>query len=167
MTITFQGSPQQVSGRFLQPGDVAPDFKLRSKDLEPIILSDFRGKWLILNIFLSVDTPVCASSVKEFSRKLANLGDNNVALLCISADLPFALGRFLSTEKIENIRAASCFQSPLFTRSYGVNLTQGVLKGLAARAVIVIDENGIVKYSQLVKEITEEPNYELALKAIS
>ncbi|WP_066015556.1 thiol peroxidase [Endozoicomonas atrinae] len=162
--VTFQGAPVKVSGKFPQPGSKAPAFSLCAADLNDISLEDFQGKTLVLNIFPSIDTPVCATSVRKFNEKVASL--NNTIVLCVSADLPFATGRFCAAEDIENVKTGSFFRSPGFTEHYGVNIAEGGLRGLAARAVIIIDAQGNVTYSELVPEIAEEPNYELALSAV-
>lgn len=162
--VTFQGAPVKVFGKFPQPGSKAPAFSLCAADLNDLSLEDFQGKTLVLNIFPSIDTPVCATSVRKFNEKVASL--NNTAVLCISADLPFATGRFCAAEGIENVKTGSFFRSPEFTEHYGVQIAEGALRGLAARAVIIINAQGNVAYSELVPEIAEEPNYDLALNAV-
>ncbi|AQS37224.1 thiol peroxidase (atypical 2-Cys peroxiredoxin) [Shewanella psychrophila] len=164
MSITFQGSPVSVSGTLPQTRQIAPNFTLCAADLSDITLESLKGQKVVLNIFLSIDTPVCASSVRTFNEKASAL--DNVTVLCISADLPFATDRFCGAEGIEGVKTASCFRSPSFTEDYGVNLNQGALKGLATRAVLVVNEEGIIVHSELVSEITEEPNYEAAIAAL-
>ncbi|KMV30062.1 thiol peroxidase [Photobacterium swingsii] len=164
MSITFQGNPVSVSGTFPKAGEKAPSFTLCSAELNDFSLESLRGKKVVLNIFPSIDTPVCANSVRIFNEKAVNL--ENVTVLCISADLPFATGRFCGAEGLDNVETASFFRSSSFTEDYGVNLNDGALKGLATRAVVVINEEGTVLYSELVSEITEEANYDLALESL-
>lgn len=161
--VTFQGNPVNVAGTLPQAGGKAADFVLVSVGLEDKKPADFAGKRKILNIFPSVDTGVCAQSVRTFNEKAAALG--NTAVLCISADLPFAQKRFCGAEGIENVEMLSFFRNPEFAENYGVAIRGGALSGLAARAVVVLDENDQVVYSQLVPEITDEPDYEAALAA--
>ena len=163
-TVTFKGNPVDVAGTFLQPGQPAPDFQLTATDLSEKNLADFAGKRKILNIFPSIDTGVCAKSVRTFNEKAAGLG--NVQVLCISADLPFAQARFCGAEGIENVVMLSNFRSD-FAQTYGVKMTSGALAGLNARSVLVLDEQNQVVYSQLVGEIGEEPDYEAALAAVN
>ncbi|OAN13264.1 lipid hydroperoxide peroxidase [Photobacterium jeanii] len=164
MSITFQGNPVSVSGSFLQVGQKAPDFTLCSAELSDFSLESLKGKKAVLNIFPSIDTPVCAMSVRTFNERASSL--DNVTVLCISADLPFATGRFCGAEGLDKVEMASFFRSPSFTEDYGVNLDEGALKGLASRAVIVLNEEGTVLHSELVSEITEEANYEAALASL-
>ncbi|NDV79064.1 thiol peroxidase [Dysgonomonas sp. 511] len=163
-TITFKGSNVNTSGELPAKGSQAPDFSLVKTDLAELALKDLKGKKVILNIFPSLDTGTCAASVRRFNKEAAALGDTVV--LAVSADLPFAAGRFCTTEGIENVHPASVFRSPEFAKNYGVLMTDGPLKGLLARSVVVIDANGKVVYTQLVGEVTEEPDYEGALKAV-
>ncbi|KDN28390.1 thiol peroxidase [Vibrio fortis] len=164
MSITFQGEAVSVSGSFPQAGQAAPNFTLCSAELADITLESMKGQKLVLNIFPSIDTPVCAASVREFHQKLASV--EGVAVLNISADLPFATGRFCTSESIDSVQNLSFFRSPTFTEDYGVNLNEGALKGLATRAVVVVDEEGKVMHSELVSEITEEPNYQAVLEVV-
>ena len=127
-------------------------------------LGDFAGKSVVLNIFPSIDTPTCANSVRAFNERAAALAD--AAVLCVSADLPFAAGRFCGAEGIENVSCASTFRSPDFYDAYGVQIADGPLAGLCARAVVVIDADGNVAHSQLVNPITDEPDYDAALSAL-
>lgn len=163
-TVYFNGTPCHTFGNVPEVGSQAPDFKLVTKDLKEITLADFAGKKLVLNIFPSLDTPVCAASVRTFNKEVAGL--KNVAVVCVSEDLPFAMARFCSVEGIEGVMAASAFRSPEFAQAYGVMITDGVLAGLLARCVLVIDENGKVVYRDLVDEITHEPDYEAAKKVL-
>ncbi|MCC4860871.1 thiol peroxidase [Vibrio splendidus] len=165
MSITFQGNPVAISGLFPKRNQVAPSFTLCDKELNNLTLESLKGKNVLLNIFPSIDTPVCAASVRTFNEKFANL--DNTIVLCISADLPFAMNRFCGAEGIDKVTTASFFRESSFTENYGVNLNEGALEGLAARAVIVIGQDGIVKHSELVSEITTEPNYESALAVLS
>ena len=161
--VTMKGNPVEVSGTFLQAGQTAPDFSLVTGDLSEKSLNDFAGKRKVLNIFPSVDTGVCAASVRKFNEK-ATSWDNTV-VLCICHDLPFAQSRFCGAEGIENAIMLSAFRSN-FAQDYGVAQTSGPLAGLTARAVVVLDENNQVLYSQLVPEITEEPDYDAALAVL-
>ena len=161
--VTLKGNPVEVGGSFLQAGQTAPEFRLVAGDLSEKSLADFAGKRKVLNIFPSVDTGVCAASVRKFNEKAASLA--NTAVLCVSQDLPFAQSRFCGAEGIENVVMLSAFRSP-FAQDYGVTLVGGPLAGLTARAVVVLNENNQVVYSQLVPEITEEPDYEAVLAAL-
>ena len=161
--VTLKGNPVEVGGSFLQAGQAAPEFRLVAGDLSEKSLADFAGKRKVLNIFPSVDTGVCAASVRRFNEKAASLA--NTAVLCVSQDLPFAQSRFCGAEGIENVVMLSAFRSP-FAQDYGVALVGGPLAGLTARAVVVLNENNQVVYSQLVPEITEEPDYEAVLAAL-
>ncbi len=157
-TIYFKGTACKTCGNVPVAGDKAPDFKLTDKDLKEISLSDYKGKRVVLNVFPSLDTPVCATSVRKFNKVASEF--DNTAVLCISMDLPFAMSRFCTLEGIDGVTAASAFRSPEFCKAYGLELVDGPLAGLLARAVIVIDENRNVIYSDLVNEITDEPDYE-------
>lgn len=163
-TVSRQGTAMTVSGKFPEKGDQAKPFSLVAKDLSDKALSDYRGKRKILNIFPSVDTSVCAMSVRAFNQLANNL--NNTIVLCISADLPFAQARFCGAEGLENVVMLSTLRGGQFKEDYGVAISDGPMAGLAARAVIVLDENDNVVYSQLVDEITNEPNYDAALETL-
>lgn len=163
-TVHFQGNPVSVAGSIPKKGDKAPAFTLVSRDLSDVALSQFAGKRKVLNIFPSIDTGVCAASVRKFNQ-LATEMDNTV-VLCISADLPFAQSRFCGAEGLNNVVTLSTLRAADFQTQYGVGITDGALKGLAARAVIMIDENDMVVFSQLVNEITTEPDYAAALEAL-
>ncbi len=163
-TVTRAGKPVFVSGRFPQEGDHAPAFTLVGKDLADVALSDFAGKRKILNIFPSIDTPTCAMSVRQFNAKASALP--NAVVLCISADLPFAQTRFCGAEGLDNVITLSTLRGSEFLENYGVLITSGELAGLAARAVVVIDENDKVIHSQLVGEIKTEPDYASALAVL-
>lgn len=153
-----------VKGNFPQIGDQAKDFTLVKSDLSELALSSLQGKKVILNIFPSLDTAVCAMSVRKFNELAAQM--DNTVVLAISKDLPFAHGRFCTTEGIQNVTGLSAFRNSSFSDDYGVNMTDGPLAGLFARAVVIIDEKGKVKYTELVPEISQEPDYEKALKNI-
>ena len=164
MAVTLGGNPITVMGNFPQPGQTAPDFKLVGKDLKDVGLGDYAGKRKVLNIVPSLDTAVCATSTRKFNEKAAGL--NNTVVCVISADLPFAMGRFCTTEGIQNVVPLSLMRGREFLRNYGVEITSGALAGVSARAVIVLDENNKVLHSELVPEIKTEPNYDAALAAL-
>lgn len=157
-TVYFQGNPVDVYGEMPTVGTQAPEFELTSADLSEVKLNDYKGKRLVLNIFPSLDTDVCAASVRRFNKDAASY--ENTAVLCVSMDLPFAMGRFCSINGIDGVSVASAFRHPEFGQKYGVTIVDGPLKNLLARAVVVIDETGKVIYRQLVDEITNEPDYE-------
>jgi thiol peroxidase len=158
----FKGSPVLVAGEFITAGAEAPAFELVKSDLSPLRLSDLKGKRVVLNIFPSLDTSVCATSVRKFNKLAASLPDTVV----VSKDLPFAHARFCTTEGIENVVPASDFRASGFDGAYGVLMADGPLAGLLARAVVVIDKAGRVVYTELVPEITEEPDYDKAVEAV-
>lgn len=162
--VAFQGQAINLTGQFPQTGTRAPEFTLCGAELNEVTLETLKGKKTVLNIFPSVDTPVCAASVREFNKKVTEV--NDAAVVCISADLPFAMARFCGAEGIENVQSASFFRSPEFAEAYGVKLAEGPLAGLAARAVVVLDEEGRVIHSELVSEITDVPNYDAAMEAL-
>jgi thiol peroxidase len=153
-----------TNGTLPAAGSAAPDFSLSNNDLQNKSLKDYTGKNLVLNIFPSIDTRVCAMSVREFNKRAATLPDTTV--LCISKDLPFAFKRFCGAEGITNVETLSDFRDKSFSKNYGVDMVDGGLAGLMARAVVVIDKQGKVKYTELVPTIGQEPDYEAALKAI-
>ena len=163
-TVKLKGNDITVNGAFLQPQSPAKAFTLTTKDLADATLDTYQGKRKILNIFPSVDTGVCAASVRKFNQLAGAL--NNTVVLCISADLPFAQARFCGAEGLDNVVTLSTFRSPSFADDYGVAIASGPLKGLTARSVVVLDENNNVIYSQLVPEITEEPDYDSALNSL-
>ncbi len=160
----LKGNPVNTIGELPSKGTTAPSFKLVKTDLSEAGPSDFKGKKLLLNIFPSLDTGVCATSVRKFNEKAA--GMNNTVVLAISKDLPFAMGRFCTTEGIKNLTTLSGFRDSNFGKAYGVDMVDGPLAGLYARSVVVIDENGKVVYNELVPEITQEPDYEKAINAL-
>lgn len=160
----FKGIEVNTNGNMPQVGETAPNFTLVKNDLSNLSLSDLKGKRVILNIFPSVDTGVCATSVRRFNQEAAKI--ENSVVLCISKDLPFAQGRFCGAEGIENVVMLSDFRNDDFVNAYGVLLTDGPLSGLLARSVVVVDENGKIAYTQLVGDIVEEPNYDAALAVL-
>lgn len=161
--ITLKGSPVQTVGELPGIGNPAPDFTLVKRDLSEISLADYAGKKLVLNIFPSIDTGVCAASVRVFNSQATKL--ENTTVLCVSMDLPFAHDRFCGAEGIENAETASAFRSN-FGDHYGVTIADGPLAGLLSRAVVVIDETGKVVYTEQVPEIAQEPDYDAALAAL-
>ena len=162
--VTFKGNPVSLSGNLPEVGTQAPDFVLVKGDLSEAKLSDFKGKNVVLNIFPSIDTGVCASSVRRFNKEAASV--DNTVVLGISADLPFASGRFCAAEGIDNVITLSTFRNSKFAQDYGLLMTDGPLKGLLARAVIVLDSQGKVIYKELVPEIAQEPDYNSAINSI-
>ncbi|SBW06217.1 thiol peroxidase [uncultured Dysgonomonas sp.] len=163
-TVTFKNDiTVNTSGQLPAVGSAAPEFALVKNDLSEVSLKDLKGKTVILNIFPSLDTGTCAASVRRFNKEAAALPDT--VILAVSADLPFAAGRFCSAEGIDNVVPASVFRNASFAKDYGVLMLDGPLKGLLARSVVVIDANGKVVYTELVSEITNEPNYQPALAA--
>lgn len=161
----LKGTPVNLSGEMPRVGEMAPGFTLTGKDLEDVNLSDYAGKIVVLNIFPSIDTPVCAMSVRKFNSEIGN--HDNAVVICISADLPFAHARFCGAEGLDHVISASTFRSPEFGDAYGVRISDGPLAGLMARAVVVVDGQGQVAYHQLVTEISEEPDYEPALACLA
>lgn len=163
-TVYFQGNPVPVAGQFPQVGEQAKPFNLVAKDLTDVSLANYAGKRKVLNIFPSIDTGVCAASVRKFNERSGEA--DNTVVLCISSDLPFAQSRFCGAENVNNVITLSSLRGAEFKENYGVAIADGPLKGLTARAVVVLDENDKVIYSELVNEITEEPNYDAALAAL-
>ncbi len=163
-TITLKGNPIETAGDLPNVGSAAPNFTLTRTDLSDVTLMDYSGKKLVLNIFPSLDTPVCANSVRKFNEEAGKRDDTMV--LCISADLPFAHGRFCEAEGIDQVDALSTMRAPNFGDDYGVGITTGPLKGLMSRAVVIIGKNGRIAYTQQVPEIVEEPDYGKALAAL-
>lgn len=162
--ITLGGNPINTSGSLPSVGSKAPDFSLVKEDLSTVTLADFAGSKLVLNIFPSVDTGTCATSVRTFNAKASEL--QNTKVLCISRDLPFAQKRFCGAEGLENVINLSDFKNGNFGKDYGLEIADSVFAGLHSRVVIIIDENGILKYTEQVSEIANEPNYEAALAAL-
>ena len=163
-TITLKGNEIHTAGDIPVVGGKAPDFHLTNGDLQEVSVADFPGTKKLLNIFPSIDTPVCAISTRKFNDYAREHDD--AVMLMISADLPFAQKRFCGDEGLENVHTLSTMRAPAFAKNYGVELVDGPLRGLTARAVVVMDENNTVLYSELVPEIAQEPDYEAALKAL-
>ena len=161
--VTLRGNPIHTSGELPAVGSPAPGFSVVGANLAEVELGEFAGKNVVLNIFPSIDTPTCATSVRQFNERAAGLDDTVV--LCVSADLPFAQNRFCGAEGIENVQTGSTFRSS-FGQDYGVTLTDGPLAGVLARAVVVVGPDGTVKYTELVPEIGQEPDYDSALAAV-
>lgn len=164
MQITFQGKPVNTFGKHPSIHSNAPDFTLVKTDLSPLTLQSLKGKNVILNIFVSIDTSVCAASVKRFNEEAAKHPDTTV--LCISMDLPFALKRFCGAENLNNVLAVSAFRNPEFGKNYGVVIIDGPLEQLLSRAVVLINPAQEIVYCEQVPEITHEPNYEAVLSAL-
>jgi thiol peroxidase len=163
-TVTLGGNPVNIAGNFLKPGDNAPEFSLTGKDLKDVGLKDYAGKRKVLNIVPSLDTPTCQISTRKFNEKAGTLA--NTVVLVVSGDLPFAMKRFCEAEGLNNVVTLSTMRGRDFHSKFGVDITDGPLKGLTARAVVVLDENDKVKYSQLVPEIKNEPDYDAALATL-
>jgi len=163
-TITLGGNPAETSGNLPQAGTKAPEFVLTTVDMAPRSLTDYKEFKVVLNIFPSVETGVCATSVRKFNEEAANL--NNTKVVCISKDLPFTQKKFCAAEGIENVEMLSDFKNKDFGTAYGVEVISSAFSGLLARAIVVLDENGNVTYSELVPEIGQEPNYKAALNAL-
>lgn len=153
-----------TAGELPQKGSMAPDFKAVKNDLSEIKLSDLKGKRVVINIFPSIDTGVCAASVRRFNKEASEL--KNTVVLCLSQDLPFAQARFCGAEGLTNVVTVSTFRNPEFNQGYGMLLKDGPMAGLMARSVVVLDEEGKVIYTELVSEVTNEPNYEAALACL-
>jgi len=162
--ITLGGNPINTNGELPKVGSKAPDFQLTNQNLSLVSLADFSGTKIVLNIFPSIDTSTCATSVRTFNAKASAL--ENTKVLCISRDLPFAQKRFCGAEGLDNVINLSDFNTGNFGKDYGLEIVDGAFSGLHARVVIVIDENGIIKHTELVPEIGNEPNYESALAAL-
>ncbi len=162
--FTLKGNPFNTVGDLPAVGAKAPAFTLVKTDLSTATLADFAGKTVVLNIFPSLDTDVCAASVRRFNKEASELG--NAVVLCVSMDLPFAHKRFCTTEGLSNVVSASDFRDGSFGRAYGVRIADGPLTGLMARSVVVIDGHGKVRYTQLVPETATEPDYGKALAAV-
>ena len=164
-TVTLGGNPIQIGGTLPKAGSTAPAFKLVAKDLSDVTLDTYAGQRKVLNIFPSVDTPTCATSVRQFNAKAAQL--KNTTVLCISADLPFAQSRFCGAEGLNKVQTLSTMRGSDFMKNYGVAIESGPIAGLTSRAVIVLDENNHVLHSELVSEIKNEPNYDAALAVLA
>lgn len=162
--VTLKGNPINTLGNLPAIGSSAPSFNLTKIDLSPASLENYKGKKVVLNIFPSVDTGTCAQSVRQFNQEAAEL--DNTAILCISKDLPFAQARFCGAEGIKSVEMLSDFKDGSFGKDYEVEFTDGPLKSLLSRAIVVLNENGSVVYTEQVSETTEEPNYKAALEAL-
>jgi len=163
-TTALRGNPVHTNSDLPAVGAKAPAFSLVKQDLSSVTLESLAGKNVVLNIFPSIDTPTCATSVRKFNEKAASLPDTVV--VCASKDLPFAAKRFCGAEGIENVVTGSSFRDDAFESAYGVKLVDGPLQGVMARAVVVVGADGLVKHAQIVPEIAEEPDYEAALKSL-
>jgi thiol peroxidase len=162
--IKLKGNPINTVGNLPKVGSTVPDFTLTKSDLSEISLKDLKGKKIILNIFPSIDTGVCAASTRRFNAEAEKL--TNTAVVCVSMDLPFALSRFCGAEGLKNVITTSDFRHIEFGKNFGVAIVDGPLSGLMSRAVVIVDESGKVVYTEQVPEITQEPNYDAALKAL-
>ncbi len=163
--ITFQGNPVTTAGALPEVGTKAPALCLATTDLADVGLNDYAGKTIVLNVFPSIDTPVCAASVRRFNQEASAMA--NTVVLCISADLPFAHGRFCEAEGLEDVVPLSTFRSPSFGTDYGLVIQGGALDGLMSRAIVVIDASGTVTYTEQVSEVTNEPNYDAVTAALA
>lgn len=164
-TVTLGGNPIEVAGTLPKIGEHAPGFRLVSKDLSDVTLANFDGKRKILNIFPSIDTPTCAMSVRHFNEAASKL--QNTVVLCISADLPFAQSRFCGAEGLDNVVTLSTMRGSEFLEAHGVAINSGPLAGVAARAVVVLDQNNLVTHVELVGEIKSEPDYSKVLASLA
>ncbi|MBK3517579.1 thiol peroxidase [Carboxylicivirga marina] len=162
--ITFKGSPVATAGDLPRVGAEAPEFSLVKTDLSEVSLANFKGKKVVLNIFPSVDTGVCAASVRRFNAEASK--QDNTVVLCVSRDLPFAHARFCGAEGLDDVVSLSEYKDEVFSQNYGVKMIDGPLNGLLSRAVVVVDENGKVAHSEQVDDIVNEPDYDAALKAL-
>lgn len=164
MSITFKGNPATLLGNSVNVGQVAPKVDLVGKDLSTFSVGGASGKYQVLIAVPSLDTGVCATEARKFNEKVAS--KNNVEAVVIAMDLPFAMGRFCSTEGIENLKVGSDFRGAKFAKEYGVLLADTPLEGLLARAIFILDPNGVVVYKEITPEITSEPNYDAAMAAL-
>ncbi len=163
-TITLKGNAIETCGSLPAKASQAPEFTLVKTDLAEVRLADYKGKRVVLNIFPSIDTPVCAASVRRFNQAAGELA--NTVVLCISADLPFAHTRFCETDGLKNVESLSVFRSPAFGKDYGVTITTGPIAGLLSRAIVIIDTDGKIIHTEQVPEIAQEPDYDAALAAL-
>lgn len=163
-TITLKGNAIETIGNLPAVGSKIPEFTLTKTDLSDCTLADYAGKTIVFNIFPSIDTPTCAASARRFNSEASSL--QNTVILCVSADLPFAHSRFCEAEGLDNVVALSTFRTGKFGKDFGVEITTGPLAGLLSRAVVIVDAEGIVRYTQQVPEITEDPDFEAALAAL-
>ena len=163
-TIKLKGNPIETSGSLPKIGDKAPNFTLTTTEMGSKTLADYKGSRVILNIFPSVDTGTCAQSVRSFNKEASEI--ENTKVWCVSKDLPFAQARFCGAEGLKNVEMLSAFKNDDFGKDYGLNMTSGPLETLLSRCVIVLDENGAVKYTEQVSDIVDEPNYKAALNSL-
>ncbi|WP_404365947.1 thiol peroxidase [Marinobacter sp.] len=163
-TVTRRGVEVSTAGSLPPVGQAAPEANFTQTDLSELTLSDLKGSNVILNIFPSIDTPTCAKSVRRFNEAAARL--DNTRIVCVSADLPFAQSRFCGAEGLDQVQTVSTFRNPEFGTTYGVEITDGPLRGLLARAIVIIDAQGVVTYTELVPEIGQEPDYGSALESL-
>jgi thiol peroxidase len=163
-TVTLKGNPINTKGNLPSVGSKAPNFELSKDNLSDVTLDDYKGSRVIMNIFHSIDTGTCAASVRQFNKKASDL--ENVKILCISKDLPFAMSRFCGAEGIENVETLSDFRNGNFGDNYNLTYIDGPIRGLLARSIIVLDENGKILYTEQVQKVAEEPNYQAALEAL-
>jgi thiol peroxidase len=163
-TITFKGTPTTTCGALPTVGSKVPSFVLTKSDLTDTTMDSFKGKRIVFNIFPSIDTGICALSVKRFNKEASSL--KNVVVLCISMDLPFAQSRFCGAEGLNDVITLSAYRSGTFGKDFGLTITDGPLKGLLSRAVVITDDKGIVTYTEQVPEIAQEPDYESAIKIL-
>jgi thiol peroxidase len=164
-TVALKGNPVKTSGELPAKGSKAPDFKLVNQDLKDVGLADFKGQWKILNIFPSIDTPTCATSVRKFNEKAGKF--HSTVVLDVSEDLPFAMKRFCASEGLGHVTNLSLMRGREFAEAYGVRIMDGPLAGLCARAVVVLDKDDKVVHTELVKDIAHEPDYDAALAALA
>lgn len=162
--VTIQGNEINTNNNLPEVGTNLPTFELTKVDLSPLTNDELKGKRVVFNIFPSIDTPTCAASVRRFNEEVSKL--DNTVCVCVSRDLPFAHARFCGAEGLENVVSASLMKSCKFGEDFGVKLVDGPLEGLLARSIVIADEDGTIRYTQLVPEITEEPNYEEALNIL-
>ena len=163
-TVSLNGNPINTKGNLPSIGSKAPNFELTKDDLSDVTLDNYKGTRVIMNIFHSIDTGTCAASVRQFNQEASEL--ENVKILCISKDLPFAMARFCGAENIENVETLSDFRDGNFGDNYNLTYIDGPIKGLLARSIIVLDENGVIVHTEQVHEVVEEPNYKAALEAL-
>lgn len=163
--ITLKGNPVKTVGELPAVATQAPPFMLAKADLSDAGLGDFAGKTVVLNVFPSIDTEVCAASVRRFNEEASGL--TSAVVLCVSVDLPFAHGRFCEAEGLKDVIPLSAFRSPDFGQDYGLTIASGPLRGLLSRAIVIVDRSGKVTYTEQVPEITQEPDYEAALRALA
>ncbi len=163
-SVLFGGNPVNTIGELPKVGSKAPDFKLTTTNLSTATLADFKGTNIVLNIFPSIDTPTCATSTRVFNTKASSL--ENTKVLCIARDLPFAFSRFCGAEGLDKVVCLSDFNTGDFGKDYGLEFVDGAFAGLHSRAIVVVDENGIIKYTEQVPNTSHEPNYEAALAAL-